>query len=267
MLSRSRALICLITLSVLATGLAAGFTPERVVAEELVLDASAVDLQPRVRATPGAAGALLLELSLPALRQSTLTVADQSYQVLEIPDGGLRGAPDEEALPTLTRLIAIPDGATVTARVVAAKTVTLSGDYRLLARQPLRDGINGQAPEPVIATRAADGAGTATPLDAALVVVGKAARLGNLRVLPVTFQPVRRDPISGKLTETTRMEPVTGEFEVEDTIRNPVLFLDRWWVIAHTVCPLRKESLLPEESKHFLRCEFLFLQLLNNRNE
>ncbi|MBM3957583.1 MAG: hypothetical protein FJ313_05975, partial [Gemmatimonadetes bacterium] len=105
--------------------LAAG-EPQRVSLTEAGLRG---ETDPRVRVLREENGELLLSLELPALETQSLEVGGESYDVLEIPGGGVAGRDGEPMLPTFSRLVQIPDRSGVSIEVTAVETTELSG-YR-----------------------------------------------------------------------------------------------------------------------------------------
>jgi hypothetical protein len=155
---------------------------------------------PSVRVLEQTGEGLLLEFELPALEVQTLEVEGERYQVLAIEGGGQFGAIGFPMLPTFARWIQIPDRAGVQASVRAVETRVLS-NCRPVPMQPddAADGAGGLVIDPAAYARAGYG-------DAAPAVIGAPALLRDLRVVPVTFQPVRYDPSRATLEVAGRIQ-------------------------------------------------------------
>ncbi len=162
--------------------------------------AAAGDPLPAVEVSSRADGGLTLQLRLTALELEQIELGGQRFQQLAIPGGGFRGAVGQAALPTLTRLVAVPPGMTVKARGSIGQERTLTG-YRLAPEQPVRSAAEAQdklALELDAAWYEADSFEEVPP-----VVVGEPARLRELMVVPITFQPARYRPASGEVAVAT----------------------------------------------------------------
>jgi hypothetical protein len=155
---------------------------------------------PAVRVLEENGEGLLLEFELPALEVETLDVEGERYQVLAIQGGAQFGAVGSPMLPTFSRWIQIPDRAGVQASVRAVETRVLSG-YRPVPMQP--DDASDGAGDLVIdaAAYARAGYGSAAP-----AVIGAPALMRDLRVVPITFQPVRYDPSRATLEVAGRIQ-------------------------------------------------------------
>jgi len=153
---------------------------------------------------------LVLEFSLPSLDVEEISVADEVYQGLTIPGGDLRGEPGQAGLPTVGKLLAVPDNASVQVRVNVLQERKFS-EMRVFPVQP--DG----ASEFVV-----DGEYYASgqPDRPSLVEVGAPAIMHGLRVVPLTLSPVSYDPVQGEVTVASRFE-IEVDFSGHDT-RNGV---------------------------------------------
>jgi len=139
---------------------------------------------------------LTLEFSLPFLNLENIDVEGEAFQAFTIPGGDVRGELGQAALPTLSRLIAVPDNAAVSIEVHGTQKQVFS-DLRVFPMQP------DEGEHFVIDTAYYTGASA----DAApLVKAGAPAIMHGLRVVPLTISPVSYDPASKELTVTDRFE-------------------------------------------------------------
>ncbi|MBD3236696.1 MAG: hypothetical protein GF330_08330, partial [Candidatus Eisenbacteria bacterium] len=151
--------------------------------------------QPVLRISEQDADGFRLEFELPALAAQSLEVAGERYDLLEIPGGAFAGDVGAPMLPTFSRLIEIPARRGVRVEVTRLETTELSG-YRPLPRQP------EAATEFVV---------DATCYDGSQLVGGDPVSLGDpalargLRVVPITFRPVRYDPAQDRLEVAKRI--------------------------------------------------------------
>ena len=139
---------------------------------------------------------LRLEFELPVLRTQAVTLGGTTYHALDIEGGGECGADGEPLLPTFSRFIQIPDRAGVTIEVISKETTTIAGILPLPA-QP-GDGTDFVKNESVY-TLSDFGASS----DAA---VGAPALARDLRLVPITFNPVRCDLAAGSIEVAGRIE-------------------------------------------------------------
>jgi hypothetical protein len=162
----------------------------------LPLSPGAVSSAPRVEALTGAGDRVRLSLELPAIDVETIDILGESYQAVQFERGEWTGEYGAPALPALTRYVEIPAQSGASLRIVSVEERTLS-DYRLLPLQDLD--------------------GSAFALDAELYrrdefLGGEVAALGapaimrDLRVVPITFRPVRYNPVRHELRVATRVE-------------------------------------------------------------
>ncbi|MBN2172321.1 MAG: hypothetical protein JW819_13460, partial [Candidatus Krumholzibacteriota bacterium] len=152
--------------------------------------------QPAVRVLADEGEILRLELTLPSLTVEELEVERERYQALSFPGGLIRGEEGLPGLPALSRLVQVPLGVTVRARVLSADRERFTG-YRVLPVQP--DEADGFV---IDRDHYARGAAAAP----SLVEVGEPAILRDLRVVPVTFNPVAYDPAAGIIDVARRVE-------------------------------------------------------------
>ncbi len=163
---------------------------------------------PAVRVLASDEEAVRLEFDLPAINVQEVTVEGEVFQALEIEGGGHRGAVGEPMLPTFSRLVQIPDRAGATVTVTATETQELPS-IRPFPMQP----EDGSAFVIDRAAYTAVGFGADEP-----ALIGEPAIARDLRVVPLTFQPVRYDPARQTLEVATRVE-VEVRFAGED-LRN-----------------------------------------------
>ena len=201
----------------------AGVAEARVEASKLILDPNSPTIAPSVQVLDTDRQDLMrMEFRLPALDLEQIPVGDESFDALSIAGGGLIGAEGQAALPTFSRLVAVPEGAAVNLRVLDSEQQVIEG-YRPLPLQPA-DAREFVMDRSWYATGRAEVRAEA--------IVGAPAILRDLRVVPVTFQPVSYDPASGELRVTTRVE-----LELD--------FSDRSSNVANFDSP-RSRSLIPE---------------------
>lgn len=146
-----------------------------------------------------------LLLELPAVDTTPVTLAGRTFQAIAIPGGGVKGELGEPAIPTLTRLVAIPDGVGVVARSVAHDKEEIAG----VTLAPVQDG-EGSAfayDETAYARDAFDSTSD--------VLVSEPMIFRDLRVVAVTCMPVHYNPGTKTLAVTRRLE-VELEFTGSD---------------------------------------------------
>jgi len=149
---------------------------------------------PSIRVTDMSDDVLTLEVEFPLLHHEDLVIDGVDYQRLAIPDCGFYGRDGEAGLPGLSRLVAIPDHVAARVRVVRAETKTFSG-YNLLPLQP--DDAENLVRDAEYYSRKGYG-------DIPVVTIGEPAIMRNLRVVPVTFNPVRYNPATGQVEVSYR---------------------------------------------------------------
>jgi len=161
---------------------------------------------------------LRLEFRLPALRVRTIDGSSGTWQELTIDRGGLQGAVGAPGLPTAGRLIAIPAGATVSARVIDFHSRRID-DLRLapvqagasesLQSNPVAYGKSGwqgvhlTGDEGIEAISARDRADASA---APTVLLGQPALMAGQTVVPVTVGPVVYDPVARAAWIADRIE-------------------------------------------------------------
>lgn len=138
---------------------------------------------PEIMVADRSAQGLGLQFSLPVLSVEELQLGTRAFRSVAIPGGSLSGRPGEPALPTFTRLLAIPDRAAVTITVESAEDRILDG-FPIVPMQP-DEGTEFAYNEGAFAGSRFG--------DHALVEVGEPALFRDLRVVPLTFRPVQYD--------------------------------------------------------------------------
>jgi len=184
--------------------------------EKILLVPGSTDETPQVVVKQRSSTGMTLELELSALERIDLELAGENYQLLSITDGSHAGQDGQAALPTFTKLVAIPDRAAVRSLGTSSEITRLSG-YRVLPLQSseIRDGVAKQDDTPFLLDADWYAQPGKTPIE---VVVGTPALLRNIRVVPVTFHPVAYDPTTGELEVAHRLS-VELDFTGED-LRN-----------------------------------------------
>ena len=188
-----RVFTALILMTLLLCG---GNALAKVESAKLTLDDSSPGEAPAFSLLADEGGKLLIEFRLPALDSREFTFGGQLYSALGIPGGNLRGEEGEAGLPTITRLVAVPAGAVLSARVVSADEHRLDG-IRILPVQP-DDADRFVIDEQYYGLHA--------ELAPPAVEIGEPARLHGQTVVPLTFRPVSYDPASGRMSAASRME-------------------------------------------------------------
>ncbi|HOX24418.1 MAG TPA: C25 family cysteine peptidase [Candidatus Krumholzibacteria bacterium] len=150
-----------------------------------------------VRLVERTASGMVLEFELAGIERESVTVGARRFDQLDIPGGGFRGAEGQPALPTVTRLVAVPDGVAVSAQVTGREVRSL-GRLDLAPVLPVQE--SGKAAPGFDAASYAR-----APRSETTVTVGEPALLHGLRVVPVTFTPVGYDPATGETTVASRM--------------------------------------------------------------
>ncbi len=154
--------------------------------------------EPVVKVLAQRADGLTLEVEIPSLESEDVALDGRAFRALDLPGGGHLGATGEPAVPTLTRLVALPAGSGVTVRVTGTDVVDL-GDLPLA---PMA-GITAADKAGPVRFDAAAYAAAAPSVAAAMP--GEPAIMHGLRVVPVTFSPVAFDPATGRTSVARRM--------------------------------------------------------------
>ena len=183
---------------------------------QLALVSGAVETAPAWRVVDADDATLRLAFTLDALQVEDVEANGETWQSLTIEGGALLGAEGAPGLPTAGRLVAVPDGAEVSARVVDHQTTVLP-DLRLLPVQSPGEADfaydRGVYATPGWLTptnstpTVAKAAGVA---EAPIVLLGAPAVMAGQTVVPVTVCPVAYDPLA-------RTARVAGNVEIELT--------------------------------------------------
>ncbi len=156
---------------------------------------SAPDAAPAVRVLAADGEGLVLEFELPALDRQRLDVAGEPFDVLAIPGGGFTGDVGAPMLPTFSRFVQVPAAAGVRSEVLAAETVELADVHPI----PMQ-GPDGSAFAYDAAAYARAGFPAGDP-----VRIGEPALARGVRLVPLTFQPVRYDAARHTAEVATRI--------------------------------------------------------------
>jgi hypothetical protein len=172
-------------------------------------DAAGTAPLPEVAVVSSTPQGLTLEFALPALAVDEVTARDgRIYQIVAIPGGGSKGERGQPEIPVYTRFVAIP--ATSDVRITQTTVLEeeeLSG-YRLSPFQDeqIRPG-NSSMPvsfdyDPDAYAR--DDFGPAATTAPAQITSGPAI-MRDLRLVPISFEPVRFNPARGVLKVARRV--------------------------------------------------------------
>lgn len=175
--------------------------------QPLILEPGSTLEPPRIEVTSSRPAGLDIEFSLPALEVEELRLDGRDFQDVSIPGGGAVGEIGQPAIPTFTRLIMIPDRSGVRITPVVTDEVELEG-YNLVPLQDYDDRpfmYDAQAYQ-------RGGFGDLAPAE-----VGDPAIMRGMRVVPLTFQPVRYNAAEGVL-RVARSINVEVSFEGENLI-------------------------------------------------
>ncbi len=201
---RRYCLLPVLTLLVAATTALAATGP----ATSIALVPGAAAGSPSVAVAATKANGLTLVLELPSVDVADQELAGRTFRSLDIADGGHRGLPGQPALPTITRLVALPSGSGVTARLVDHELATV-GTFALAPVEPVVEADKASTPTFDATWYAAAAASEPE------VLVGEPALMHGQRVVPITFSPVAHDPASGR-TDVARRMTVEVLFEGRD---------------------------------------------------
>lgn len=178
--------------------------------------ASAADAAaPRLTVIEESADGLVLSFELPALQIETVSLGGRTYQALGIEGGDARGELGEPMLPTFSRFVRIPARSGVEVEVMVTETVELSGMLPLPSQPDAKEP--GRSAEVVRneAIYARHGYG-----ERPRASVGEPGLARDLRLVPVTFSPVRCNPAEETIEVARRME-IRVSFAGEDLRNTP----------------------------------------------
>jgi hypothetical protein len=195
---------------------------------------------PEIRLTSADGGEVRFVVDVPEIGRMDVDFGLRSFQAIEIPGCGYEGREGEPAIPVFSRLIAVPEGATVRVRSTRLDEETHTG-VLLLPVQP------GSESEPSAFAYDADAYAREVPDDGVDVLVGEAAMLRDLRVVPLTFRPIRYDPASRTLKIARRLDV---EVSIEGGAPSKVAFLAKpippSFDAAYEELVLNYETLFPQ---------------------
>ena len=165
--------------------------------EQITFDPTADSPEPAFQILSVSGDHMSLELEIPTLGFEEFVVENELFHVLTLPGGVIRGADGQAGIPSLSRMVAVPEGATVTARVVGKDEQVLAG-YRVFPVQP-------QESDEFVIDRGFY-AGDRSAGELALVEVGAPAYMRHVRMVPVTVNPVSWNAASGELRVANRVQ-------------------------------------------------------------
>ena len=151
---------------------------------------------PRIDVLRSEQDRLILDFELPELALEDVSVGDRQFTLMTIPGGALDGAVGEPAVPVFTRLVLVPDGMNVSARVTSTDEDVMTG-VTLMPMQ--REDGNTLQFNSVAYTRR--GPGTK-----AMVSLGAPVVWRHIRAVPLTFRPVSFDPAGESVSVAGRVE-------------------------------------------------------------
>jgi len=162
----------------------------------LTLRAGATVAPPAIEVLDADEHGTRLAIDLPALAVESYDVEGIAFQSLSVEGGQLEGLPGAPAVPVFTRYVAIPATSGVGLRVISVEEETFPGIHLL----PM------QADEG--STFAIDRGlyGRDEFLGGDAVTVGEPVILRDLRVVPLTFRPVRFNPSRDEVRVVRRIE-------------------------------------------------------------
>jgi hypothetical protein len=160
-----------------------------------------------------------LTFELSAVEVETFDLPGERFQTLHFARSELMGAVGEPALPAFSRFLQIPAQSGARARVLATEAELLS-DVRLLPMQDV-DGSAFAFDEAVY--------GRDVWLGGEPVEIGDPIIMRGLRVVPITFHPVRYNPARGEAEILTRIEVVVdySGFDPRNVMTERVIPLTR----------------------------------------
>ncbi len=151
---------------------------------------------------------LVLEFDLPEIGIQALDIAGETYHAVEIAGGAYRGEEGSPMLPTFSRFIQVPDRVGVTFDIQTVEMTELTG-YRPVPMQGA-DNTDFVLNEDAYAQIGYD--------NTERITVGEPAIARDLRLVPLTFNPVRYDPAQGTMEVVSKVQ-VRINFAGED-LRN-----------------------------------------------
>ncbi len=198
---------------VLAVGLVALFSaagPALAATRMVPAELAGPEDVPQVRVLSSDRSGVDMLLDLPALSTETLTVDGREFQSITIPGGALEGEIGQPGIPTLAKLVEIPaeSGVTVTATSLEDEDIPGVTLFPVQSEEGTEFSFDASA-------YAREGFSEAPG-----AAVGSPAIARDLRVVPVTFRPVRYDA-ARKVLRVSRQVKVRVEFTGQDPV-NPL---------------------------------------------
>ncbi len=145
--------------------------------------------QPEFEIIANDAHGVRLAIHLPAVDVQPITMDGETFQTVLVEGGQLHGEGGEPALPAFTRYVSIPATSGLGLRIVSWEEETLEG-YRIVPMQD-PDATSFQYDRALYARDEFLGGDPVT--------IGAPTLLRDLRVVPVTLQPVRYNPATGEV--------------------------------------------------------------------
>ncbi len=217
MTSRRLPLISLLVLSSLlaVTQSSVAATSSR---EGQTLQLLAGDVPAGARVLDASGRGLTLGMSVPTLEVTSTSLDGRDFDLVTLPGAQLSGNDGEPSLPIISRLVAVPRGMTLAIGAVRPQYQTLDGTFRPAPGQGLRARDDSKAAFSEAAYLGSQPFGAARE---GAVQVGEPALIRDQRVVPVTFNPLTWDPVTGQVTVSTSLE-VDLEFVPAEDGNNPL---------------------------------------------
>ncbi len=187
----SQILICLVFVLLLPTGLRAAQPQER--ARIIPIRDGEVSAAAEWVVTESSTQSMNLQFSLQGLRQEIITAEGCQWQALTIEDGGISGDVGTPGLPSISRLVEIPMGSTVTASLLSRKMTDL-GKINLM---PVQSDEANSFTSPTSAEKNQMGFG---------VSVSKPAIMAGRQVVSLTVYPLDYNNKSGLASVASEMD-------------------------------------------------------------
>ena len=166
---------------------------------------------PQLRVISSDSRGVSFVFEMPTLTVEDVTNGTESFKLVTIPGGVLEGDLGSPALPTFSRLVAIPDDAAVSVSSVPEAEEDLAG-YRVL---PMQSDEPGAAFVFNAASYARDAFDDVPAVQAGAPAIGR-----DLRLVALKFRPVRYNPATGTLRVAERMRvDVSFQGRSEENVR------------------------------------------------
>ncbi len=131
---------------------------------------------------------MVFQMPTPGLKE--VQAADQVWHTLDIPGAVVHGSIGEPGLPVVSRLVALPQGTSLSVELISASK-TIMSDLKIF---PVQD----PAGEEFSFSAAAYSQKTSLPATGPEIKVGRPAILAGQMVVPLTLNPVQYDPTQGQ---------------------------------------------------------------------